>query len=173
MRFRRSRIVTSLLAAMLLSAAAAVFAQPERATAAKPAEYMIYQYPAVSLVVVIDARETEFEASIKGPEGAPVSETAVAARRIGPVYQFVDPVNTPRQLMIAVNPAQPIGRSRIGLELLQLPESDRNSRALARAYRYLAHGMKRVRTDTTATWVERVQSLQNAAQAFTAMGMER
>lgn len=157
---------------MFLSASSAVPAQVEEASAARPAEYMIYQYPAVSLVVVIDTLESEFEAQVSGPEGALVSETGITSRRIGPVYQFVEAVDIPRQLMIEVNPSRRIERSRIGLELMQLPDTDRNSRALASAYRYLAHGMKRVHTDNNTVWAERTYSLRNAAQAFAALGME-
>lgn len=166
------KITSSFLAAVFLTAWSALPAQQEEASAARPAEYMIYQYPAVSLVVVVDALESEFEARISGPEGALVSETGIASRRIGPVYQFVEAVDIPRQLMIEVNPARRIERSRIGLELMQLPDTDRNSRALASAYRYLSHGMKRVHTDNTTVWAERTYSLRNAAKAFAAMGME-
>ena len=160
------------MAAVSIAAWSAVSAQEEPASSVRPAEYMIYQYPAVSLVVVVDALETEFNARINGPEGAFVSETGIASRRIGPVYQFVEAVDIPRQLMIEVNPARRVERSRISMELMQLPDTDRHSRALASAYRYLAHGMKRVHTDNTTVWAERTYSLRNAAQAFAALGME-
>lgn len=166
------KIIPASLAVLCLAVCSAVSAQQEEASAVRPAEYMIYQYPAVSLVVVIDTLESEFEAKISGPEGALVSETGIASRRIGPVYQFVEAVDIPRQLMIEVNPARRIERSRIGLELMQLPDTDRNSRALASAYRYLAHGMKRVHSENTTVWAERTYSLRNAAQAFAALGME-
>ena len=166
------RIIDIFLAAAFIAAAMPAQAQVEQASAARPAEYMIYQYPAVSLVVVVDVRESEFDTRILGPEGVLLGEAGIASRRIGPVYQFIEAVSTPRQLMIEVNPSQPIERSRINMELLQLPDSDRNARSLARAYRFLAHGMKRVHTDTTATWAERTYSLRNAAQAFGALGME-
>lgn len=164
--------VSAILAAAILLASPGLAAQQDQASAVQPAEYMIYQYPGVSLVVVVDAKETEFEARINGPEGALVSETAMTARRIGPVYQFVEAVDTPRQLMIQVNPSRRIERSRIGMELLQLPETDRNARALAAAYRYLGHGMKRVYDDNTTVWSERAYSLRNAARAFASLGME-
>ncbi len=166
------KIIPAFLALLFLATWSAVPAQQEEASVARPAEYMIYQYPAVSLVVVIDTLESEFDAKISGPEGALVSETGIASRRIGPVYQFVEAVDIPRQLMIEVNPARRIERSRIGLELMQLPDTDRNSRALASAYRYLAHGMKRVHSENTTVWAERTYSLRNAAQAFAALGME-
>ena len=172
MRPLRSIISALTLVAGLLAVGSTLVARTDPSPSMKPAEYMIYQYPRVSLVVVIDARETEFEARITGPEGAPVSETGIAARRIGPVYQFVDAVDTPRQLMIQVNPARRVDRSRISMELLQIPESDRNAQALAQAYRFLAHGMRRVYTDSTTTWAERSYSLRNAARAFSFLGME-
>jgi CHAT domain-containing protein/tetratricopeptide (TPR) repeat protein len=162
----------TLVASLWLVACPRLFAQEAQASSVQASEYMIYQYPRVSLVVVIDVRETEFEARIEGPEGAPVSETGVAARRIGPVYQFIDSVDTPRQLMIEVNPGRRIERSRISMELLQLPDSDRHSQSLARAYRYLAHGMKPMRDGGRAAWAERTYSLQNAARTFAGMGME-
>ena len=165
--------VQILLATLLLAAPPWLLAQQDRASAVQPAEYMIYQYPGVSLVVVIDAKETEFEARISGPESALVSETSMSSRRIGPVFQFIEAVDIPRQLMIQVNPARRIERSRIDMELLQLPETDRNARALAAAYRYLGHGMKRVYNDNNTTWSERAYSLRNAAQAFSSLGMER
>ena len=160
------------VASLWLVACPRLSAQEAPNASVQTAEYMIYQYPRVSLVVVIDVRETEFESRIDGPEGAPVSETGISARRIGPVYQFIEAVDTPRQLMIEVIPARRIERSRISMELLQLPDSDRHSQSLARAYRYLAHGMKPVRGGGRAAWAERTYSLQNAARAFAGMGME-
>lgn len=159
------------LACLLLSPPA-VLAQREGTPASKPAEYMVYQYPGVSLVVVVDAREVGFDTRITGPDRGLVGEASVPGRRIGPVYHFVEAVDTPRQLMIDVDTERPVERSRISMELLQLPEGDRNARTLTAAYRYLAHGMKRVYEETPAAWSERIVSLRNASQAFASMGNE-
>ena len=59
----------------------------------KPAEYMVYQYPYVSLVIVIDVREAEFEARVEGTEGALIGESGLPGRRIGPLYHFVEAVD--------------------------------------------------------------------------------
>ena len=44
--------------------------QAAEASAMRPAEYMIYQYPGVAMVVITDAPETEFDSRITGPDGA-------------------------------------------------------------------------------------------------------
>jgi len=167
--------VTHLLRTLALACflAATPLAVPgDDAAPARPAEYMIYQYPGVSLVVVVDAREVAFDTRITGPDRGLVGEAGVPARRLGPVYHFVEAADIPRQLMVAVTTERPVERSRISMELLQLPEGDRNARVLTAAYRYLAHGMKRVYEGTPSAWSERIVSLRNASQAFASMGNE-
>ena len=146
-----------------------------RPVAAEPrtAEYMIYQYPDVALVVIVDAREAEFTAQITGPEGALLTEAAVEGRRIGPVWLYVDSTDRPRQLMVHVHPDRTVDRADIGMELIQLSMDDANARRQAQAYRLLAHGMQRVYADDTTTWAQRGQSLHDAARLFAALGMER
>ena len=139
----------------------------------RAAEYMIYQYPEVALVVIVDAREAEFTARVTGPEGALLTEAGVEGRRIGPVWLYVDSTDRPRQLMVDVQPERALARAEIGMELMQLSMDDPNARRQAQAYRLLAHGMQRVYADDTSTWAQRGQSLQNAARAFSALGMER
>ena len=48
--------------------ALATAAQPGQVSPDRPAEYMIYQYPAVALVVKIDAPEVSFTSQVFGPE---------------------------------------------------------------------------------------------------------
>ena len=76
--------------------------QAAEASAVRPAEYMIYQYPGVDMVVITDAPETEFDSRVTGPEGAVLNEASVAGRRIGPVYQYIGGPDIPRQLMVHV-----------------------------------------------------------------------
>ena len=161
-----------MLALACFLAATPLSAPGDDAPPARPAEYMIYQYPGVSLVVVVDAREVAFDTRITGPDRGLVGEAGVPARRLGPVYHFVEAADIPRQLMVAVTTERPVERSRISMELLQLPEGDRNARVLTAAYRYLAHGMKRVYAGTPSAWSERIVSLRNASQAFASMGNE-
>ena len=141
-------------------------------TSVRPSEFMIYQYPGVSLVVRVDVREAEFESRITGPDNALIRLSGVAARRIGPVYQWVDAVDSPRQLMIEVTPSRPVERSRISLGLIQFQAGDRNSAKLAHAYRLYSQGTERVFTNDATTWALKAYTLRNAAATFADLGME-
>jgi CHAT domain-containing protein len=156
----------------LLLPAGALSAQTGEASPVRPAEYMIYQYAGVDLVVKIDAPEVEFEARIYGPEQALLKSSGVPFRRIGPVYQFVEAVETSRQLMVKVTPGKKMDRSRITMELIQLSAHDRNSPALASAYKLLSYGTESAHSNDTTTWTTKAYSLMNAARAFAALGWE-
>ena len=164
------RILT--IIALLTLPAAGWSAQAGEASPARPAEYMIYQYPDVSLVVKIDAPETEFESQIYGPEDALIKSSELPFGRIGPLYQYIGAVDTPRQLMIKVSPGRSVERSRINMELIQLPDRDRNSAALAQAYRLLSYGTEAVHSSDSTTWAMKTYTLRNAARAFAGLGWE-
>jgi CHAT domain-containing protein len=174
--FRRLRKYAAIFPILLMLTALfgqAMAQEAGEASGMRPAEYMIYQYPGVAMVVITDAPETEFDSRITGPEGAVLNEASVAGRRIGPVYQYIGGSDIPRQLMVHVNPARRIDRSKINMELMQFSEYDRNARSLGQAYRLLAHGMKKVHDGDTSTWAERAGSLRRAAGAFQSLGNEK
>jgi CHAT domain-containing protein/tetratricopeptide (TPR) repeat protein len=137
-----------------------------------PAEYMIYQYPDVSLVVGINAPEMEFESEIYGPEGALISSSGVPSARIGPLYQYIEATDKPRQLMIKISPRRKADRSRISLELIQLPPGDRRSAAFEQAYQLFTSGTEMVHSNDTTTWAMKSYTLRNAARAFASLGWE-
>jgi CHAT domain-containing protein len=141
-------------------------------TPERPAEYMIYQYPDIALVVRVDLPEAEFGLRVFGPEAAAIKSSRVPGRRIGPVYQFIDAVDLPRQLMIEVTPGRAVERSAIGLEVLQFATSDRNGAVLSRAYRMFSLGIESAPSDDTTTWAMKAYSLRNAADLFDRLGME-
>ena len=147
-------------------------AQSGEVSEENPAEYMIYQYPDVSLVVKIDAPEAEFTSTIIGTEGALVASSGIPAARIGPLYQYIPSVETPRQLMIKISPARKLDRSRIKLELIQLSGRDRNSPAYVRAYQLFTNGTSLTHSNDTTTWSMKIYTLRNAAEAFASMGWE-
>ena len=147
-------------------------AQEGAVTPERPAEYMIYQYPDIALVVRVDLPEAEFGLRVFGPEGAAIKSSRVPGRRIGPVYQFIDAVDLPRQLMIEVTPGRAVARSAIGLEVLQFAASDRNGAVLSRAYRTFSLGIESAPSDDTTTWAMKAYSLRNAADLFDRLGME-
>jgi CHAT domain-containing protein/tetratricopeptide (TPR) repeat protein len=169
---RSTKAIGLALALLLLNPTVAWTAQAEDVSAIRPAEYMIYQYPGVSLVVKIDADEVEFESRITGPESALIKDSAVPYRRIGPMFQFIGSSDIPRQLMIKVTPGRRIDRSRIGMELIQLSGRDSNSQALAQAYELFSSGTERIHARDKGSWASKAYSLKGAAQAFAALGME-
>ncbi len=170
--FRQTAALTLLTFLLLATPANGRSAQDEQVSATRPAEYMIYQYPDVALVVKVDAPETEFASQISGPDNAVLREHGVEYRRIGPIFQYIDPADTPRQLMIKLTPERKIDRSRIGMELIQLSGTERNSRALAQAYKLFSTGAQRAYASDTTTWAMKIYSLRSAARAFTELGME-
>jgi CHAT domain-containing protein/tetratricopeptide (TPR) repeat protein len=160
--------------ALLLGATplAARAAQEEPVTPERPAEYMIYQYPDIALVVRVDVPETEFGVRVLGPEDAVVKSSGVPGRRIGPVFTYIDAADLPRQLMIEVTPGRAIARSAISLEVLQFAAGDRNGAALSRAYRLFSLGTETALSDDTTSWAMKTYSLRNAADLFDQLGME-
>jgi tetratricopeptide (TPR) repeat protein len=171
-RLRKSQGIFPFLILLFAIPVSVHAAQTGEVSAARPAEYMIYQYPDISLVVRIDVPEAEFSSMVFGPEEALIKASRVPDGRIGPLYQFIDAVDMPRQLMIKVNPGRKIDRSQINLELIQLPAGDRNSVALAQAYKLLSFGTERVHASDTTTWATKTYTLKNAARAFAELGWE-
>jgi CHAT domain-containing protein/tetratricopeptide (TPR) repeat protein len=161
-----------IILALMVVPAAVWSAQTGEVSSEHPAEYMIYQYPDVSLVVKIDAPEVEFESRIFGPEGALIKSSRIPSGRIGPLYQLIGAVDKPRQLMIKVSPERRINRSGITMELTQLPAWDRNSAELAHAYRLLSVGTESTHSNDTTTWAMKTYTLRNAADVFAGMGWE-
>ncbi len=147
-------------------------AQTGEISATHPAEYMIYQYPGVSLLVKINAPEMEFDSAIYGPEGALINSSGIPAARIGPLFQFIEATDQARQLMIKISPGRKAERSRISLELIQIPPGDRRSAAFAQAYRLFSAGTELVHSNDTTTWAMKSYTLRNAARAFANQGWE-
>ena len=139
---------------------------------AKPAEYMIYQYPGVALLIRIDAVETEFESRVYGPERALVKASKVPMRRIGPVYQFIEAVDTPRQLIVEVTPAFATNRSRISMELVQLTSDQRTSALQTEAFRLMSRAMDITRANDSSTWAMKSYTFRSTANAFEQLGWE-
>jgi tetratricopeptide (TPR) repeat protein len=137
-----------------------------------PAEYMIYQYPGVALLIKVDAAETEFSSRIYGPDRALIMASGVPGRRLGPVFQFIEAVSTPRQLIIEVTPGQATERSRIAMEVMQVPlETQRNSQQ-AQAFSLLSLATQLTEANDSTTWAMKVYTLKRAAAAFEQLGSE-
>jgi hypothetical protein len=163
----------ALITFLLLLVSFSLFpAQSVQVSGARPAEYMVYQYPNVALVIKIEAAETEFDAEIYGPENALIKSSEVPLSRIGPLYQFVESVDKPRQLMIKITPSRPVDRSRVNMELIQLPDRDWKSASFGQAYKLLSHATEKVHSNDSTTWSMKVYTLTDAARAFAGLGWE-
>jgi len=166
-------MLRALFIILLVAASSGVWsAQSGEISAERPAEYMIYQYPDVALVVKINAPEMEFESEIYGPEGALINSSGIPSARIGPLYQYIEATDKPRQLMIKISPGRKADRSRISLELIQIPPGERRSAAFAQAYQLFSSGTQLVHSNDTSTWAMKSYTLRNAARAFASLGWE-
>lgn len=165
-------LINLVVLALLTAPLAALPAEDTAVNAERPAEYMIYQYPATILVLKFDVSEAEFSVRTLGPEGAQLKSSSVPGRRLGPVYQYIDTSERPRQLMIEVAPGRAMGRSDIGLEVLQFSPDDRNSAPLLRAYQMLSLGTETSHSTDAATWASKAYSLRNAGDIFAGLGWE-
>ena len=151
----------------LLLAAPAVEISPD-----KPAEYMIYQYPGVALLIRIEVAGMEFESRVLGPEQTLLMTSNIPQGRLGPVYQLIEAVDDPRQLIIQVRPQELSQRSSISMELDQLSGNGSNSTAQLQAFRLLSLAAESTQANDTTTWAGKVYTLQRAAQAFEQLGWE-
>jgi len=156
----------------LFATAGAAWAEDELVTPEQPAEFMIYQYPGTALALKIDVPQTEFSSRLSGPDNGLIRSSSVPGRRIGPVVQFVDAADRPRQLMIEVTPRRAIPRSLLSLEVVQLEPGDHNDGALIRAYRMLSVGAESADSNDPSTWAMKAYSFRNAAQIFAGLGWE-
>ncbi len=147
-------------------------APPVEVSPDKPAEYMIYQYPGVALLIRIEAAGIEFESRVLGPEQSLVLASRIPGRRLGPVYQLIEAVEDPRQLIIQVRPQDISQRSQISMELVQLTGKDRNSAAQLEAFRLLSLAAESTQANDTTTWAMKIYTLKRAAQAFETLGWE-
>jgi len=161
-----------LLLLFLFATGAAWPAESSEVSPLKPAEYMIYQYPGVALLIRIDALETEFESRIYGPERALIKSSRIPSRRVGPVYQFIEAVDSARQLIIEVVPAYPTDRSRIRMELVQVRESDRTSAIQSEAFRLMSRAADSTTAKDSTTWAMKTYTFSRAASAFEQLGWQ-
>lgn len=168
----RCLLANLVVLALLTAPLTASPAEDTAVTAERPAEYMIYQYPETILVLKFDVSEAEFSVRTLGPEGAQLKSSSVPGRRLGPVYQYIDTSERPRQLMIEVAPGRAMDRSGIGLEVLQFSPDDRNSAPLLRAYQMLSLGTETSHRTDASTWASKAYSLRNAGDIFAGLGWE-
>jgi tetratricopeptide (TPR) repeat protein len=170
--FRSVALAAIAFALCLFTTGPAVAADSSVASPDKPAEFMIYQYPGVALLIRIDALETEFVSRVYGSERALIKASHIPMRRIGPVYQFIEAIDTARQLIVEIIPAKTTERSRISMELVQLPQNERNSRMQSDAFRLFSRAVDSTSANDSTTWAMKIYTLEAAASEFERLGWE-
>lgn len=134
-------------------------------------EYFIEQAADEALLIRIDAFEAEVESVVKGMEGQDLLFSGIADSRVAPVFQYVTPPVSQRQLGIEVSAASYTSRSEFELQLTRLAVWDERSDTVSQAYQMLSFGMQTPASDSEANWTVRINSLSNAAQVFQHYGM--
>ncbi len=134
-------------------------------------EFFNRQEAGVALVIQLDPYESEFESRILGPGNQLLKASSVAANRLGPVIQFIDPVEKPRELSIVLTMGRGTGRSRVDMRLIKFDLDGPDSSILLQAYRLLSHGLELEKKIHADTWTMKVASLRQAANYFDHLGM--
>jgi len=134
-------------------------------------EYLIQQAADEALLIRIDAYEAEFNSRIRGEEGEGILYSGIANSRIAPVFQYVTPPDSPRQLGIEVSSQKYTNRSEFDLQLTRVTVWDERSNAVSHAYQMLSFGMQTPVGDSEADWTVRIDNLTNAGRLFQQYGM--
>jgi len=135
-------------------------------------EFFNRQEAAAALVIQLDPYESEFESRIYGPGNQLLKTSSVPSLRLGPVIQFIDPVEKARELSIVLTMGKGTGRSRVDMRLIKFDLSGPDASVLMKAYRMLSFGLELEKKVHGETWTMKVASLRQAANYFDYLGMQ-
>jgi len=135
-------------------------------------EFFNRQEAASALVIQLDPYESEFESRIFGPGNQLLKTSSVPSLRLGPVVQFIDPVEQARELSIVLTMGKGTSRSRVDLRLIKFDLNGPDSSVLMKAYRMLSFGLELEAKVHGDTWTMKVASLRQAANYFDYLGMQ-
>ncbi len=124
-----------------------------------------------ALLIRIDAFEAEFESTIRGEEAEGLLRSDISNSRMAPVFQYVQPPASARQLGIELASSKQTSRSGFELRLTRLTVWDERSNAVSQAYQMLSFGMQTDAVGTAANWSVKINNLSNAARVFRQYGM--
>jgi len=140
--------------------------------ASRTREFFNRQEAASALVIQLDPYESEFESRIFGPGNQLLKTSSVPSLRLGPVIQFIDPVEKARELSIVLTMGKGTSRSRVDMRLIKFDLSRPDSSVLMKAYRTLSYGLELDAKVHGDTWTMKVASLRQAANYFDYLGMQ-
>ncbi len=163
----------------LLSASlalAATWAGPALAaetTAAPPAkEYFVNQQAGEALLIKLESFEAEIESRVYGPQKSLLAVSQLTGNRIAPLFQFIGPDDSARQLDIEVRAGRRTGNSKFEIEFTRLKAWDERSNLVMRAYLLLSYSMLEPQRAGKAAWSDRVSALISAGKLFARFGMQ-
>ncbi|MEJ8566027.1 CHAT domain-containing protein [Elongatibacter sediminis] len=152
--------------------AAADVTGPETAPPPVTKEYLHQQAPGTSLVFRLESFEAEFESVISEAGEKPFKRSGMPGLRLGPVFQFVEAVSAPRQLVIEVSIARRSDRARIDMELVRFDPAGPDHKLLQQAYRLLSHAQEAAPAGRLDLWQAKVISARQAVNLFDRLGMQ-
>jgi CHAT domain-containing protein len=145
---------------------------PARAAASQTREYLHHQPPDTTLVFRFEPFESEFESRLFDADAAPFKVSGIPGLRIGPLFQFVEAVDSERQLRIEVTLGWRSSRARIEMQLVRFDRSGPNQELQQKAYRLMSHGLELAPSNRVDLWQLKVMSLKQAAVLFDTLGMQ-
>lgn len=175
MRFRRTQqaFYYLLSASLALAAAWAPPAVAAETTAAPPAkEYFVNQRAGEALLIKLESFEAEIESRVFGPQKSLLAVSKLTGNRIAPLFQFISPGDSARQLDIEVRARRRTGNSKFEIEFTRLKAWDERSNLVMRAYLLLSYSMLEPQRAAKAAWSDRVSALISAGKLFARFGMQ-
>ncbi len=168
--WRRALVFCCLLLAGMNAPGHAAETGPEAASRTR--EFFNRQEAASALVIQLDPYESEFESRIFGPGNQLLKTSSVPSLRLGPIVQFIDPVEKARELSIVLTMGKGTSRSRVDMRLIKFDLSGPDSSVLMKAYHMLSYGLELDAKVHGDTWTMKVASLRQAANYFDYLGMQ-
>ena len=172
--------LSTLFRLALLCSAAALFclygapAAAQETAAAPPSfkEYFVDLAPDTALLIRMEGFEAEFETRVYGPENVLMKVSGLPGLRMGPIFQFIDPAGTARQLRVQVVIGGKTDRYRIEMRPTKYDQNGPDVTQLTRAYRLLSSGLEVETSRRAEAWTMKVVSLNQAAHIFDQLGMQ-
>lgn len=174
MRFRLIQQALFYLLTAAWAVLAATWAPRAVAAADTPPsqEYFVKQEAGEALLIKLVSFEAEIESRVFGPQKSLLAVSSLAGNRIAPLFQFISPTDSPRQLDIEVRASRRTGNSKFEIEFTRLKAWDERSSLVMRAYLLLAYSMQTPQRSVRAAWSDRVSALISAAKLFAQFGMQ-
>jgi CHAT domain-containing protein len=166
------RVPSLLVLILALCFSTVAFSQAgEQGLASQTKEYFNQQNPFTALVIRLDPLESEFTSRVYGPDNQLIIESAILPLRMGPVFQFIESVDKPRQLRMELTFGHGTDKADLDIHLVKLTTNGPDNGLLTKAYRLFAFGHEVEPSNGREKWTLKVISLKQSANIFNELGM--